>query len=309
MAGTTVYSSPSSSTGFSSGFTTGVISRIEAEAYKMLYDEGLLPKLCKRIGQGQKGSAIVYPYFDPSAVIASTSGALVETTDATTFVGMTNASVIVIASEFGIPSLVTDVVKESAIVDVPGELARQQGLGVAVKVETHILAKIAAGVTTGTITGTNSTDGFTIAKYAAVKSRLDSAALTVPGRKSCVVPGYSWYYTAKGTWSAGSATYGGPSVMGNLGDQIVSKYYVATLFGDMDVYTHSLAYVAASSAAAGFAFVKDAVALWVPREYRLEKQRDASARGDEIISTMRAGAKVLHAGYVKRLKMYAAAPS
>ena len=66
----------------------------------------------------------------------------------------------------------------------------------------------------------------------------------------------------------------------------------------------SRALVTASSAAYGYMFVSDGLALWTPRDYRLEKQRDASLRADEIVSSMRAGAKALHAGYIQRLRLY-----
>lgn len=301
MAGTLTLETVNTTTGFPGVFTSGVISRIEAEAYKLMYDEGVLPRLCKQIGG--KGSAIVYPYFDPSAIAVAASNPS-ESTDLTYRYAVTNASVIFTASEFGITSFITDIVKEDASVDIPAETARQQGTAVAVRLEKHILARLAAGVTTGTLTGTNATNGFSFSSYAAAKSILDAKALTVPGRKSAVVPAYSWYLTAKSTYTQ---TYG--AALPGVGEQVISKYYVTTLFGDIDVYLHGLAFVPASTTAAGFMFVKDSIGLWKPRDFRLETERDTSARGDEITSTMRAGAKVLHAGYIQRLAMYAAAPS
>lgn len=301
---TKTYETRNATTGFPSGFTTGVINRIEAQAYKMLYDEGVLIKLLKPIGQGAKGSAVVYPYFDPSTFAAAGSD-LSEVNDFVNYTQLTNASVIIVASELGVISFVTDIVKEDAVVDIPGEVARQQGLTCAVKAEKHCLNRISGAITTGTLSGSGTTYGFTFSHYAAAKSYLDAAALTVPGRKMAVVPSYSWYWTAKSTYTSGSYAGAIPTV----GDTVVSKYYVQTLFGDIDIYLHSLAYVSESSTAAGFMFVKDAIGLWKPRDFRLEKERDASARGDEIISTFRIGAKVLHSGYCKRLKMLATAPA
>jgi hypothetical protein len=300
---TKTYEGANATTGFAGQFTNGVISRIEAQAYKLLYDEGVLPRLCKPIGQGQKGSAIVYPYFDPTT-IAEGGSVLNEVNDFVNYTQLTNASVIITASEMGITSFVTDVVKEDAIVDIPGEIARQQGYTCAVRLEKMILNRIAAGVTTGTVTGTNSTNGFTFTHYAAAKARLDASKISVPGTKNAVVPAYSWYWTAKSTYTQ---TYA--AAMPGVGEQVVSRYFVQRLWGDIDVYQHSLAYVAASSGAAGFMFVKEGVGLWKPRDFRLEKDRDASARGDEVISTFRAGAKVLISNYVQRLRMYAAAPT
>lgn len=291
------------SDGYSDHFTQGVLDRIEAQAYKMIYDEGLLPKLFKTVGQGEKGSAVIWPYFNPSTFAAAAS-TLTEANDFVNYTQLVNASVIIVASEFGVTSFLTDVTRESAKMDIEGELARQQALSVAVKLEKHCLAALSSTFTTGTITGTGSTTGFTFAKFAAAKSKLDAAALTVPGRKRAVVPTYGWYYTAQGTYSQ---TYA--SVMGSKGAEVQSKFYIDTLFGDIDVYHEGLAYITASSTAAGYMFVSDAMALWTPRSYRIEPQRDASARGDEFTSTLRAGAKGLVSTYGVRLKMTASAPS
>jgi hypothetical protein len=289
--------------GFSAHLTQGVLNRIEAAAYKMIYDEGILPKLFTQVGKGQKGGAVIWPYFDPST-IATAASTLAEENDFVTWTQLTNASVIIVASEFGVASLLSDTVSESGTFDFEAELARQQALGVAVKLEKHCLAALSAGFTTGTITGTGTTTGFTFAKFAAAKSKLDAAALTVPGRKVAVVPTYGWYLTALGTYSA---TYA--SVMGSKGAEVQSKFYVDTLFGDIDIYTEGLAYITASTTAAGYMFSRNAVAMWKPRDYRIEPQRDASKRATEFTSTMRAGAKTLVAGYGVRLKMTASAPS
>lgn len=291
------------SAGVSDHFTQGVINRIEAEAYKMIYDQGLLPKLFKQVGQGEKGGGIIWPYFDPTT-FATGASTLLEVNDFVNYTQLTNASVIIVASEFGITSFLTDVTREAAKVDIEGELARQQAMAVAVKLEKHCLGALGSTFTTGTVTGTNSTNGFTFGKYAAAKSKLDAAALTVPGRKYAVIPTYGWYYTAQGTYSQ---TYA--SVMGAKGAEVQSKFYVDTLFGDIDVYNEGVGYITASTTAAGYMFVRDSMALWKPRDYRIEPERNGSARGTEFTSTMRAGAKGLVSAYGVRLKMYAGTPS
>jgi hypothetical protein len=62
--------------------------------------------------------------------------------------------------------------------------------------------------------------------------------------------------------------------------------------------------MAAATIGSGYMFVSDAVGLWTPRDFRMEKQRDASARADEMVSTHRVGAKVLIPNYVAKMKMY-----
>ena len=280
----------------STGFTEGVVSEIHEKAYKMLYEAGLTRHLCKPVGQGAKGDQVKVPYFNPTTFAAAAS-VLTEANDFTTTTALTNASVIITASEFGIGSFLTDVTRESSIVDIKEEIARQQAIGVSAKLENHILAAMGTGFVTGTVTGTNSTTGFTFSDYAKARAKLKRKILTVPGRKSAVIPEYSWYYTAVSTFSQ---TYA--SAMGSVGNKVLDQYHVQTLFGDTDVYFSN--YIADATAAVGFMFVRDAIGLWTPRDYKLEPQRDASARGDELISTMRAGAKVMIGAYGVRMKMY-----
>jgi hypothetical protein len=297
-------------TGWSAaGFTQGVVNRIEAEAYKMMYDEGLLAKLLKPVGNGQKGSAIIFPYFDPTTLLASYV-VQAEATDMTVKTAITNASAIIVASEMGIRSDITDTLKESQAIDIPAELARQHGIAAAVNKEKHILGRMASGVTytAASIAGITGTTPFTFAKYAAQKNKLDALALTVPGRKHAVVPSYSWYWTTNPltTSTTPSSIF---NVNGPLGTEVASKYYVSTLFGDIDVYTLGLAYMAAATIGTGYMFVTDGVGLWTPRDFRMEKQRDASARADEMVSTHRVGAKVLIPNYVAKMKMYNITPT
>lgn len=282
------------------GLTRGVISDIEENAYKMLYDGLLVPKLGTPVAQGEKGKSCIYPYFDPTTFAAAAS-VLTEQNDFVNYTALTNASVILTASEIGITSFVTDIVKEDAKVDIPSEIARQQAIGVNAKYEAIAIAGL-AGFTTGTTTGSNAGTGFTFKHYAAARSKLDGRILTVPGRKMAVIPTYSWFYTAKSTFSQ---TYA--SAMGPVGEEVVRRFYIDTLFGDVDVYRSN--YVTASSNSVAHMFVREALGVWTPRDYRLEKERDASARGDEVVSTMRVSVKVLINGYGLRMVHYALVPT
>jgi len=283
------------------GFTSEIVKQINEQAYLMIHEGLLVPKLGREIGKGQKGSTVHYPYFDPTT-FSNAASTLTEANDFVNYTQLTNASVILTASEFGLISFLTDTTVEGGTMDFAGEIARQQAIGVIAKYERHCLAALSAGFVTGTVTGTNSTNGFTYTHYAAAKSKIDGKILTVPGRKNAVVNEYSWFYTAKSTFSQ---TYA--AAMGPVGDEIVKRYHINTLFNDVDVYRSN--YISASITAPGYMFVKDALGIWKPRDYRLETQRDASARGDEAVSTMRGTAKVLIGSYGVRLKMYASTPT
>jgi hypothetical protein len=280
-----------------------VITPIYESALKMQYEANLTRHLCKKIGAQGQGGWIHYPYFDPST-FATAASTLTEANDFTTYQQLVNASVIIAASEFGEAAFLTDRAREAAKVNLDDETGRQLGIGIARKLDLHILAAMSAGFTTGTVTGTNSTNGFGYSHYAAAQSKLAAKALTVPGTYKAVVPEYSWFYTAKSTFSE---TYA--AAMGDPGKEVLQKFYIRRLLGNIDVFRMPLSLVSATSLAAGYVFASEGVGLWIDRDLKVETERDASKRGDEIIATLRAGAKVLIGGYGVRLKMYANAPT
>ena len=283
-----------------STFSKGIVQEIYGPAYKMLYESALLRHLAKELGKGTKGSLAKFEYFDPSTIAAAASQ-LTEANDFLTTTALANASVIITAAEYGIRTDITDRLRESSAFGFKEEAARQHGIGVARKFELAILAAMAAGFTTGTITGTSSS-GFGIRKYMAAKTALDNNILAVPGRKHVIIHPNNWYYTAASTFST---TYA--SAMGDLGNKVLEKHYLRTLLGDIDVYRSN--YVTAATATSAYMFVTDALGVWIPRDFRLEAQRDASARANELVSTMVGGAGVLISSYGIPLKQYGVAPS
>jgi hypothetical protein len=301
MGGTPTHSGINFS-GKGSDHFPGIVKEIEEAAYVMLYETTLLPKLVKKVGQGSKGGMVHIPYFDPTT-FSTAAETLTEVTDFTTYTQLTNASVLIYASEFGVASFLTDVTKESSGFDFKGELARQQALSVGVKLEKHILHEF-SHFTTNTLLATHATEGLTFTAIAAAKNYLDAQLLTVPGsEKELVINTYGWFYTAKSTYSTSYS-----AAIPVLGDEVLRKFYVNTVFGDVRVWK-SNHITASASASVGAMFVRDAIGLWTPRDYRIEPDRDPSARGDEFTSSMRAGAKMMVNGYGCKITFNGAAPS
>ena len=284
----------------SSTLSKGIVREIYGPAYKLMYEAGLIRHLSKELGKGVKGNLAKFEYFDPTTV-ATAASLLTEANDFATTTAITNASVIVYASEFGVRTDITDRLRESSAFGFKEEAARQHGISVARRIELNLLGAMSGGFTTGTITGTSS-GGFGIKKYMAAKTGLDAKLLSVPGRKHVVVHPYNWFYTAASTFST---TYA--STLGDLGNEVLKKYYVRTLLGDVDVYQSN--YITAATSTTCYMWVTDALGFWMPRDFRLEAQRDASARADELVSTLVGGGKVLIAGYGARLRQYGVAPS
>lgn len=280
-------------------FSKGIVKEIYGPAYKMMYESTLLRHLIKEVGQGVKGNMYKHEYFDPTTFSTSAS-LLTEANDYTTTVALTNASVIINASEFGIRTDLTDRLKESSGFGWKEEAARQHGIACARRVELNILGAFSSGFTTGTVTGTSSS-GFGIKKYMAAKTKLDAKLLSVPGRKSVVLHPNNWYYTAASTFSM---TYASAL---DIGNEVIKKFYVRTILDDVDIYRTN--YITAAAATVCYMFVKDSAGFWCPRDFRLEAQRDASARSDELVSTIVGGAAVLHGAYGIRMNQYGNTPS
>lgn len=265
----------------------GVIEEIEEKAYVLLYESTLTPKLCKEVARGVKGSGIEIPYFNPTT-FANSGFEMDEGVDYQTYTQLTNTSIHLSSKEFGIQSFLTDTVTESGAFDFKAEIARQQAIGVSKKVEDYFITQL--NDFENTITATDS-DGLSLVRIAAARTLLDSRLVTVPGDKSLMVHDFAWFYTATGQFNVGDAAY--QSALPVYGEEVLRRWYVRTLFGDVHVFKNNYIPVTGDTnkVANSYMFVKDAVVYWVPRDYRLESERDASARGWEFTSTMRIGAK------------------
>jgi len=284
-----------------------VATEIEERAFLMMYESAILSKLVKPVGVGVKGTAIHWPYFDPTAIVTSASmgTTLAEDADLTARVHLTNASKYIVASEFGVQGFVTDTLLESASFDFKGELTRQIGIGMAVKEESYLITKLAVATASGgfnTFLATNKTDGLSYTKIAAAKSLLDAKLVEIEGTKSLVMTDYAYFLTAKGTYST---TY--QAAQAPYGDEVMRRWYITSMFGDINVYRDNHIAVA-SSMSWSYMFVKDAVGLWSPREFRIEPERNASARGVELNATMRKGASILIPAWGLRIRSWADTP-
>lgn len=276
----------------------GVDRRIYEAAYVQMYEATVLDKLCKAVGVGKKGISVQWPFVNPTTW-ATAASALTTGNDFVNYTALTSATKQVVASELGITTWIEDPALEddSAGLNPVQVTAEMHALAIAAKLEKHIASKF-TGFTEGTVTATTSS-GLTFNDVALGKATLDSRQLTVPKPYDLVTNGMGNYYLARSQYTT---TYA--SALGAPGDEILRKFYVNTYFGDVrHIICNYVANVTASSLATGAMFGdKSAIGLWTPREFRLEKQRDVSARAEEMVSTKRVGAGVLVPGYGVMIK-------
>lgn len=281
---------------------------ISEQAYIMMYESTILSKLVRPIGQGEKGTAIHWPYFDPSTIAGAvaTRVAATETQDISVRYALTGASRWIVSSEFGVQGFITDTLLESGTFDFKGELSRQLGIGMAVRLEKYLNNVLTVATASGgfnTFLATNTTNGLSYTKIAAAKSLLDAQLVQIEGTKNLVVTDYAYFMTAKGTYST---TY--QQAIAPFGDEVMRRWYITSMFGDINVFRNNHLTTTATRATC-LMFVKDSAGLWQPRDLRVEPERDASARATELNATMRVGAKVLIPAWGLRITAYAPTPS
>lgn len=288
-----------------------IAEEISEQAFVMMYESTILSKLVKPIGQGQKGTAVHWPYFDPTTIagaIATNNITATETQDITARYQLTGASRFIVSSEFGVQGFVTDTLLESGTFDFKGELSRQIGIGMATKLEKYLVQQMT--VATGSpVVGFNkfstasATTGLSYTKVAAAKAILDAALVQIEGTKNLVLTDYAYFQIAKGTYST---TYA--QAIAPYGEEVMRRWYITSMFGDIDVYRNNHLTTTATQST-NLMFVKDAVGLWTPRDLRVEPERDASKRGTELNATMRVGAKILIPAWGLRMPWYAPTPT
>lgn len=271
-------------------------------AYDLQYSGFAMRHLVKQVGQGQKGNQVNISYWNPNTTGVST---LTEGTDITATTSLFNATTSFGATEFGFRTIYTYQDLERANDDIPAEHARQHGMQHGKKLETKLLAQLANLV--GTLTAT-STTGVTLGTLAKAKTKLEAKTTEVGGPYYYVTHPYAWLTTFNSETQ--NSNFG---VRGDVGNDILNKFVVTTLLGDIQVY-QSNHFTISSSQTAGYPvrcgmFVKDAIGLWIERDFTMKSQEDISLRGHEIVSTTKNGCKAVHSDHGVQIVAYCGVPS
>lgn len=284
-----------------SGSYPVIIADIRDKSYKIMYEDFPMQHLVKKIAQGAKGNAVNWPYWDPSAV--SQASTLTEGTDISSTTAYTNASVYMVASEFGTRSLITYNVQEDE--RSGGEIrdahAYRHGIACGMAKDKKLLAHF-SGFSGNTVTAT-STSGFNITHVMNAYTQLDEGVTRVPRPINFVVHPRAWYYFGKGEVS--NTNYG---VRGELGEDVLAKFHLGTLMGEIRVFTDPQISISSSIATCAM-FSPDAIGLWTPRKYQMKSDEDISLRAIELVSTERVGSAELVDVFGCKFTAYAGALS
>jgi hypothetical protein len=262
---------------------TGIVDDIRVRSYKYIGQEGVFKALVTPIGEGAPGYAVTEPYWDPTVAGQAVTVAS-EGVDFTAFTSYVPSTRTYTATEQIKGTLLTDRNIKEAKESIRDEQARMHSYVHAHALEVKCAAVCASFTSTLTATGTA---GLTIAKTAIAKATLEDKVTSFPGPYSLVVDAAGSLQLFTSLTNVSNV-----GVLGTLGDKTLDKYHVNTVLGDINVFQSNGFATSATSYHLCGLFVKQAIGLFVPEDFSLKTQENISLRAVELVSTMRAGARV-----------------
>lgn len=247
---------------------------------------------------GVAGKTIQVPVYP--TVSAS---ALTETADITSEADVAPTAVTITASEYGVMSVVTDLMKSSAGRNVAADIGRMLGEAIALKQDQTVTA-LFTGFSTA-IGGT--TNELTVELLFEAAARLRAA--NAPGRLVGVFHPYAMFNLKKVLTQAGYA--GTATAISDIGNAALRDGFVARVAG-IDLYESTAISTTTGAgtivSSIGGIFAPQAIGVAVKKGFDIEVQRDASRRADEIVATATWGVAELVDAYGVKLTVDSVVP-
>ena len=261
-------------------------TEIVAEAQFVASEKSIMRNLVKNYAITGGGKAVEVPVYAQVS-----AGAVAEATDlANTSIDPT--SVTITASEVGVMTTLTDLARNSAPRNVAADIGKLFGEALARKQDTDL---------TGLFNGFNSalgdgTGAITTASIFNAASTLRANALDL--NDSAVVLHHKIAYDLKANLTN---TFANPNG-GELQNEAMRSGYVGSLAGLRIFETSNMSNSGNVGDYIGAAMHKDALAIAMMQDVKIETQRDASLRADEIVATSIYGVGEIHDTYGVQLR-------
>jgi N4-gp56 family major capsid protein len=255
-------------------------TEIVAEAQFVASEKSIMRNLVKNYAISGGGKAVEVPVY--AQVSAAAVG---EATDlANTAIDPT--SVTITASEVGVMTTLTDLARNSAPRNVAADIGKLFGEALARKQDSDL---------TGLFNGFNSQlgDGTTAISPAVIFNALSTLrANALPANECAVVVHPKIAYDLK---SGLTNTFAGLDT--ETSNEALRAGFVGTLAGMRIFETSNMSNSGQAGDYIGAAFHKDALAIAMMQDVKIETQRDASLRADEIVATSVYGVGEIHDSY------------
>jgi len=265
------------------GSLNDLISPIVQEAMFVASETAIMPGLVKTFTvPANSGKVLQVPiYGTESAAAVAESVDLANTEISTSVANIT-------LSEAGIMTTLTDMARNHAVSNVVADLGKLFGEAIAKKHD-QTLTGLFSSFTAQTNVATDTTSELTVTDLFKAYSTLKAAG--VPGPYYGVFNPKSIYNIKKTLTNTFN-----PNANVNVINQAMSEGYVGRIAG-IDIFESSNVVELSAGTAVNAVFSRDALGLAVSTNAKIETQRDASLRGDEVVATSVFGAAVLHNSY------------
>lgn len=248
---------------------------------------GLVRNFALPMGSGKTVTVPVYP--------KQTAAGVSEGTDLSNTSIATSGAVLTVG-EVGIMTTVTDLARNASARDVISDVGRLFGEAIAAKMDkdlTALFADFSAG--SGDYTGQ-----ITAAAIFQQVAKLRGAGVDAAGLVCVLHPEIAYDLKAALTTNGNVAFTAG--AFGNVANEAMQMGYVGQLAGVPVFETANIDYVTNAGDFPGAVFHRDALGLAMMQDIKIETQRDASLRADELVATAVYGVGELYDGYGRYLK-------
>jgi len=255
-------------------------TEIVAEAQFVASEKSIMRNLVKNYAITGGGKAVEVPVY--AQVSAS---AVAEATDLSN-TQIDPSSVTITASEVGVMTTLTDLARNSAPRNVAGDIGKLFGEALARKQDADLIALFDGFSTT-------LGDGTGAISPAVIFNALSTLrANSLPANECAVVLHPKIAYDLK---SGLTNTFAGLDTENS--NEALRSGFVGTLAGMPIFETSNMADTGTAGDYKGGAMHKDALAIAMMQDVKIETQRDASLRADEIVATSVYGVGEIHDSY------------
>ena len=255
-------------------------TEIVAEAQFVIQEKSIMRNLVKNYTIAGGGKSVEVPIYAAVAAAAVSEAADLSNT------AINPSSVTITASEVGVMTTLTDLARNSAPRNVAADIGRLFGEGIAKKMDQDLLA-LFDGFSTAVGTDSAALSAATIFNAA---STLRAAGLPVD-ETYCVLHPKVAFDLKSGLTN----TFAGLST--DLSNEALRNGFIGQIAGIKIFETGNMSNTGTGGDFKGGMFHKDALGLAMMQDIKIETQRDASLRADEIVATAVYGVGELHDSY------------
>ncbi len=248
---------------------------------------GLVRNFTLPLGSGKTVTVPVYP--------KQTAATVSEGTDLTNTEVATSGAVLTVG-EVGIMTTVTDMARNASASNVIADVGRLFGEAIAAKMDKDLTA-LFAGFSAG---DGDYTGQITAAAIFKAVAKLRGAGVDPAGCVAVLHPEIAYDLKAALTTQGNVAFTAG--AYGATANEAMQMGFVGMLAGIPVYETSNIDYVTNAGDFPGAVFHRDALGLAMMQDIKIETQRDASLRADELVATAVYGVGELYDGYGRYLK-------